>query len=113
MEPLARMERIGQEGRPCPVRVVDVSPPADTDSGEGDGARGAQRHRAEVLVEEIDAYVVDRAADRHAVRFRHPVQDRVVGVVGGFGEPVGVDQRDPPGEDAEPALDESLLELRP
>ena len=57
VEPLARAVRVGQEGQPGALRVVDV-PAADADAGEDDRARGAERHRRQVLVDDVDAHVV-------------------------------------------------------
>ena len=62
-----------------------------------------------MLVDDVDVGVVDRAPEWDALALRHAVHHRVHGVVGGLGEPVGVDHRDA-GLGGEPALHELLLE---
>ena len=94
VEPLARAVRIGHEGQPRALGVVDVAA-ADADPGEDDLAGGAERHRRQVLVDDVDVHVVDGRTERDPLAVRHPVHDLVVGVVRGLGQPVGVDQLDP------------------
>ena len=81
--------------------VVDVAA-ADADPGEDDLSGGAERHRRQVLVDDVDVHVVDGRTERDPVAVRRPVHDLVVGVVRGLGQPVGVDQLDL-GLDREPA----------
>ncbi len=101
VEPLAGAVRIVQVGLRGAVGVVDVAA-ADADPGERDDARGAERHRVQPLVHDVDAHVADRRAERHPVARGGGVQNLVVGVVAGLGQPVGVDQRNS-GHDREPA----------
>ena len=106
-EPLARAVRIGHEHLAGALGVVDVAA-ADADPGEDDQAGGAKGHRCQVLVDDVDVHVADRAAEGDPFAVRHPVHDLVDGVVRGLGQPVGVDQLDP-GLGGEPALHQLLL----
>jgi hypothetical protein len=101
VEPLTLTVRIGHEGQPRAVGIVDVTA-ADADPGEHDLSRGAERHRCEVLVDDVDVYVVDGGTERDPLAVRDPVHDLVVGVVGGLGQSVRVNQLDL-GFDREPA----------
>ena len=67
VEPLTRAVRIGHERQPGALGVVDVAAP-HADPGEDDRTGGAQRHRRQVLVDDVDVYVVDRATERDPCR---------------------------------------------
>ena len=71
VEPLARPVRIGHEGPPGALGIVDV-PAADADPGEDDLAGGAERHRRQVFVDDVDMHIVDRAARAGPGRRRAP-----------------------------------------
>jgi hypothetical protein len=48
-----------------------------------------------VLVEDLDVHVVDRATQWNLVRIGDSVHHLMVDVVGGLGQPIGIDQLDP------------------
>jgi hypothetical protein len=53
------------------IGVVDLSA-ADADPGEDDLAGRGQRHRCQVLVEDLDVHVVDRATQWNLVQIGDP-----------------------------------------
>ena len=61
VQPLAFAVRVGHERQPGALGIVDVAA-ADADPGEDDLPGGAERHRREMLVDHVDAHVVDRPA---------------------------------------------------
>src|SRR5207249_1420668 len=77
VEAPTRAVRIGQERALRALGIVDV-PAADTHAGENDLPGCAERHRRQVLVDDVDAHIVDGAAERNAVAARHAVHDLVV-----------------------------------
>src|SRR5256712_11810855 len=83
VQPVALAVRIGHEGSPRALGIVDV-PTADTYPGEDDLTRRAERRRRQVLVDHVDVHIVDGAAKRDAFPPRHAVHDLVVGVVRGL-----------------------------
>src|SRR5256886_438699 len=89
VQPFVRVVRIGQERSLRALAIIDVSP-ADTYPGEDDFTWRAERYRRQMLVDDVDAHVVDEAADRDAFSSRHAVHDLVVGVVGGLGQAIRI-----------------------
>src|SRR6266571_1169289 len=108
VQPLAFAVRIGQEGSPGALGIVDV-PTAGTYPGEDELTWCAERHRRQVLVDHVDVHIVDRAAKRNTFSVGHAVHNLVVGVVRGLGKPVRVNQLDPR-LGREPALGKLLLQ---
>ena len=100
--------RIGQERSSRSLGIVDV-PTADTHSGEHDLTWCAEWHERQMLVDDIDVHIVDRATQRNTFAVGRPAHDLVIGVVRGLGEPVRVNQLDA-GLRREPALRKLLLE---
>src|SRR3954468_4440364 len=93
VEPLTLAVRIGHEGQPGAVGIVDI-PAADADPGEDDLTGGAERPRWAGPVNDVDMAVVDGGTERDPLPVRYPVHNLMIGVVGGLGQPVGVDQFD-------------------
>src|SRR5262245_766684 len=102
---------IRDEGPPGAFGIVDV-PAAHAHPGEDNLAWGAERHRRQVFVHDVHTHIVDGTAEWDALPVGYAVHDLVVGVVGGLGEPVRIDQRGG-GLDREPALHEFLLQRLP
>src|SRR5262249_39212857 len=94
VESLSGAVWVGQECALCALGVVDV-PTADTHPGEHNFPRLAGRHRRQVLVHNVDAHVVDGAAQRYALPGRRAVHNLVVCVVRGLGQSVRIHQFDP------------------
>src|SRR6185436_15686804 len=69
VQPLTRTVRIGQERTLRALGIVDV-PAADAYPGEDDLAGRTKRHRRQVLVNDVDAHIVDGAAQRNAFAAR-------------------------------------------
>src|SRR5207248_5863956 len=80
IEPLALTKWIGHECQSGSLGIVDIAA-ADTDSGENDLPRGAERHRREMFVDDVDMHVVDGTTQRHPISIRRPLHDFMVGVV--------------------------------
>src|SRR5207247_11437479 len=93
VQPVALAVWIGHEGSSRALGIVDV-PTADTYPREDELTRCAERHRRQVLVDDVDVHIVDRATERNPFSVGHPVHNLVVGVVRGFGKPVRIDQLD-------------------
>ncbi len=104
VEPLAGAVGVFQIGERGAFGVVDVAAP-DAHPGEDDGAGRAERHRTQVLVDDVLVHVGDGPAERDPVGGGRPVHHLVVGVVGGLGQSVGVDQSHG-GSAGEPPLDQ-------
>src|SRR4051812_20518863 len=66
IQALALDVRIGNEREPGALRIVDVAA-ADADAREHDLTGGSQRHRRQVLVDDVDTDVVHRGPERDAV----------------------------------------------
>src|SRR5882724_10615295 len=59
VQPVALAVRIGHEGSPRALGIVDVSP-TYTDPGEDELTWCAERHRRQVLVDYVHVHIVDR-----------------------------------------------------
>ncbi len=93
IQPPTRTVRIGQERRPGPFRIINVAA-ANTHPGENDLTRRTQRHQSQMLINHLNVHIVNRATQQHPVG-RRPVHHLVVGVIGGLGQPIRIDQLDP------------------
>src|SRR5262249_49194811 len=72
VQPLALAVRIGQERSPRALGIVHVSA-ADADAAKDDLAGSAERHRRQALVDDVDAHIVERAAEWNALPGGHAV----------------------------------------
>ena len=91
-------ERVADELLGGELRLVEIAA-RDAGAGDADLARKADRHRPPERVEQVDAHVRQRAADRHDRRRRIA---REIGLVvrrgaGRLGGAVGVEPAQPPG----------------
>src|ERR1044071_7037120 len=107
VKPFPWMMGMSQERPLRALGIIDVAA-AYTYPGEDDFTRGAQRRREHVLVDNVDTHIVNGAAKGDAFLRRHAVHDLVVGIIGGLGQAVRIDQFDR-GLDREPALNQLLF----
>src|SRR3989442_5021276 len=70
VQPVALAVWIGLESSSRALEIVDV-PAADTDAGEDDLPRRADRHQRQMLVDDVDVHVVDGTTKRNALALGH------------------------------------------
>src|SRR5260370_18110587 len=66
VEPLALAVRIGQEGSSRTLGIVDVAT-ADACPGEDELTGCAERHWCQVLVDDVNVHIINRAANRNTI----------------------------------------------
>lgn len=74
--------------------AVDVTP-ANTDARHTDFSHAAKGYRLPLIIQYMNPHVLNRFANRHNGIARWRSKNVMGNVIGGFGWPVGVDQRSP------------------
>ena len=89
VQPFALAVRIAQERSLRALRIIDITA-AYTYPGEHDFTWRAERHQGQVLVDDVDAYIINGAAKGDAFSVRRAIHDLVVGVVRSLGQAIRI-----------------------